>query len=183
MALRITFEPGPKQSLEASRYFSDVSADILTAALPSVEPRHILYMQNGKAPLPMRIWATQMSDQQRLTGFMDWVRQVAKGMFALGHRSDIAATMELAQTWLQQRHTQGDLFVEMLDPAHAFTPDENNELSIGIVDGETVMLSARNVMFAKLSAGLFGLTVAGMGSWLIEQLDRKEDTFAWSRTA
>lgn len=183
MALRITFEPGPQQSVEASRYFTEVSSDIMSSSLPVVEPRHLLFMEKGQAPLPLRVWSSHNSIQDGISSFVPWLREVAEGMRTLGRQSDIGGAMELARTWLKARHMEGDLFVEMLNPAHAFTEDENNELSVGIVSGETVMLSARNVMFAKLSPGIFGLTVAGMGSWLIEQFEGKEPVQRFSPAA
>ncbi|MEO8589133.1 MAG: hypothetical protein ABI432_07190 [Flavobacteriales bacterium] len=175
MELRFSFKPGSRQSLEASRYFTLLGADLLNAHLPPYEPLQFLLTEDHGSPLPLRIWTAQPHVRYRLGILIPWVRQVSEGMRALGrYESDVQEVMEFITAVMATRHAEETAFVESLNPEHAFTPDEDNELSIGLVGGETVMLSARNVMFTKISSGLFGLSVARMGSFLIEQVGRAE---------
>ena len=169
MALCINFEPGPQQAYQASRYFTEVNAELLGTCLPPVEPRQLLIIEKGSPPVPVRVWSAESSVQDELADLLPWLRQLTHDVRTLGRTADMARAMELATSWSHARPEQKNLFLELLNPAHAFTYDENAELSLGIMAGETVMLSARNIMFAKLSAGLFGLSVAGLGSLLIEQ--------------
>lgn len=151
----------------------ELAADLLSGFLPTVEPRRMLLLEDGHDPLPLRIWDAMPSMRNQLAAMIPWLRDTAEQTRMLGQhgKKDVKYALELARTWMGLRHAEGAAFLEMLNPAHPFTDDECNELSVGILQGETVMLSARNVLFVKVSTGLYGLTVAGWGSFLFERIE------------
>lgn len=175
MALRFNFKRGTQQSMEASHYFMMLGTDLLTSYLPPLEPKQLLFTEPGHEPLPMRIWCAEGLAHDRVQELLPWVRSLSTSLDTLsrrpGHEEDV---VPLIKEWMDARHAKDTFFIEVLNPAHAFSPDEDNEMSIGVVAGETVMLSARNVMYVKLEPGLYGLSVARVGSYLVEHIAGEE---------
>lgn len=175
MTLRSSFQPGLQQSLEASRYFMTLAADLLNDHLPPMDPKQFLVTRNSQETIPLRIWAGGNMTDDHILELLPWVRAAKDGIITLEHRSVPEEEVErIVWSWATTRRTGETFFIEMLNPAHAFTPDENNELSVGVIGGETVMVSARNVMYVKLGPGVFGLSVARKGSYLFEHIGREE---------
>ncbi|HMC97084.1 MAG TPA: hypothetical protein VKG92_05510 [Flavobacteriales bacterium] len=184
MALRFDFKPGPQQSVEATRYFMLLGAELLQAYLPPLDPKQLLLTENGHPPLALRIWSEHHLSQERMTDLLPWIRALAEGMDKLSrHPGDLEEAQYLTRMWMSSRHREETFFIEKLNRAHAFTTDEDVELSIGVVGGETVMLSARNVMFMKIGQGLFGLSLARTGSYVVEQVGAREPMPVHARRA
>lgn len=170
--------------MEASRYFMMLGTDLLSSYLPPLDPKQLLFTEPGHEPLPLRIWSAQGLVYDRVQELLPWVRSLAKSLDTLsrrpGHEEDV---VPLIKEWMAVRHAEDTFFIEVLNPAHAFSPDEDNEISIGVVAGETVMLSARNVMYVKLESGLYGLSVARVGSYLVEHVAGEEHAPLFLRRA
>lgn len=170
MALTFHYKAGEAQSRAAGRYFELVATELLGTRLDGLDARPLVITQDDEQPMPLRLWSTSDPTPENLGDLVPWIRQVHSEMHDLGLRAtrpSMAAAF--AQQWMETRHGDRTFFAEMLDPAHAFSPDEDNVLSVGVIGGETVLLSARNVMFVKLARDQFGLAIASKGSFLIER--------------
>lgn len=179
MALTFHFKAGAQQSREAGQYFSQVANELLETGLADLEARQLVLTEDGQEPMPLRIWTTKEPTSDDLGELVPWIRTIQADMHGLSIRgTDLTRAIDMMKRWVVQRHGEQNFFAEMLDPAHAFTADEDNTLSIGVLGGETVMLSARNVMFIKLGADQFGLAIARKGSFLIERSAEKEQVHA-----
>jgi hypothetical protein len=170
MAITFHFKAGAQQSREAGQYFSQVANELLETGLHDLEARQLVLTEDAQEPMPMRIWTTKEPTPDDLGALVPWIRSLLVDMGRLSERgSDLSKAVAMVKQWVQERHGEQSFFAEILDPAHAFTADEDNTLSIGVFGGETVMLSARNIMFIKLASDQFGLAVANKGSFLIER--------------
>lgn len=179
MALTIHFKAGAQQSREAGRYFSEVGNELLETGLQNLEARQLVLTEDGQEPMPLRIWTAQEPSSDDLGELVPWIRMVSAEMAEISKRgADLNKVADMLKQWIGTRHGDRNFFAEMLDPAHAFTEDEDNVLSIGVIAGETVMLSARNVIFMKLGPDQFGLAVASKGSFLIERTTEREHVHA-----
>lgn len=179
MALTFNFKAGDQQSREAGQYFSQVANELLETGLSDLEARQLVLTEDGQEPMPMRIWTSKEPTSDDLSELVPWIRTIQTDMHGLsGRGSDLNKAIDMIKRWVLERHGEQSFFAEMLDPAHAFTADEDNTLSIGVLGGETVMLSTRRVMFIKLAADQFGLAIARKGSFLIERSDEREPVHA-----
>lgn len=171
MALTFTFKAGAQQSREAGQYFSQVASEMLETGLGDMAPCQLVLTEDGMEPMPLRIWTGNEPTSEDLADWVPWIRSVHAQMHDIGSRkADLGLATQAAERWVQERHMETTFFAEILHPAHAFTPDEDNTLSVGILGGETVLLSSRNVMFMKLATDQFGLAIAQRGSFLIERI-------------
>lgn len=171
MALTFHFKAGEAQSREAGHYFGLVANEILVTGLGDLEARQIVITQDEQPPMPLRLWAADEPTPEELGELAPWIRRVHADMHSLRMpESRVPTITALMQRWVETRHGDRTFFAELLDPAHAFTPDEDNVLSLAVIGGEAVMLSTRNVMYVKLDRDRFGLAIAGKGSFLIERV-------------
>ncbi|MBL7952771.1 MAG: hypothetical protein JNM62_13750 [Flavobacteriales bacterium] len=171
MAFTFHFKAGAAQSREAGRYFSSVGNEVLGSGIEGLEPRQLVLTEDGHEPMPLRIWSANEPTSTELTALVPWLRTVRGEMGQMAKRdADLTDVPVIVTRWTDTAHGVQTFFAELLDPAHAFTDDEDNTLSVGVVAGRTVMLSARNVIFMKLDPERFGLAIANKGSFLIESV-------------
>lgn len=167
MAQFIDFAPGPKQSLPASLYFAHVGTDWRESALPSGAPRRILILMPGSETLLLRLWSSIPGLKgKQLAAFVPWLRGLLAEVKRMRHHPDHAQAVALASIWAEARPVKGDLFLEVLDPESGFDTVDA-DLSFGVVAEQVVLVSAPDLIFTKLAAGLFGLSVHSLGSWLV----------------
>lgn len=171
MALTFHYKAGEAQSRAAGHYFGLVANELIGAGLGDLDAQHLMITQEHEPPMPLRLWANSDSTPETLGTLAPWIRQVHADLHDLGTlhtRPSLVAP--LVHGWMAPCHEDRTFFAELLDPSHPFTPEEDNVLSVGVIGGETVLLSARDVMFVKLAAHQFGLAIASQGSYLIEQV-------------
>lgn len=171
MAFTFHFKAGAAQSRDAGLYFSQVGNEILASGLETLEARQLVLTEDGHEPMPLRLWSAHEPTGEDLGSMVPWIREIRHELFRIATAQvEPLATHDMVQRWLTTPHATDTFFAELLDTAHAFTTDEDNTLSIGVVAGETVMLSARDVIFMKLSPDQYGLAIANEGSYLIERV-------------
>ncbi len=179
MAFTFHYKAGAVQSREAGRYFSLVGNELLESGIADLEARQLVLTEDGQEPMPLRIWTATEPTSEDLAELVPWIRSVRTDMHDLAKRGgDLTKTPDMVQRWMRMQHGAKTFFAELLDPAHAFTDDEDNALSLGVIGGETVMLSARNVIFMKLASDQFGLAIANKGSFLMERVTEREQAHA-----
>ncbi|HRH70803.1 MAG TPA: hypothetical protein PLB89_14975 [Flavobacteriales bacterium] len=169
MAVRITFKPGMKQSQQAARYFHDTVGGLVEALLEGCEEHHFRITADHGAALQIRIWSATAPDQEVLHGLMDLL---------LGLRADLRTLQEdpggqdrvakLATDWLSVHLGGADLYAELAVEHPGPVPEERPEFALGLVHGRCAMISTDTVLFTWLDDSIFGLAVAGHGSYLVE---------------
>jgi hypothetical protein len=179
MALTFHFKAGAEQSREAGQYFSLVGNELLETSLRDLDARQLVLTEDGQEPMPLRIWTATEPTTEFLGEIVPWIREVKAVLYTMGKRgAELQRVTAKVKQWIELHHGEQSYFAEILDPAHAFTDDEDNVLSIGVVAGETVMLSARDVIFMRLTQDQFGLAIANKGSFLIERGAESEPVHA-----
>ncbi|MEO8068302.1 MAG: hypothetical protein ABI599_11470 [Flavobacteriales bacterium] len=183
MALRYDFQPGPKQSLDACSYFSLLGNEMVDSYVTNMEPRQYLMGQAGYATQPVRVWSRKHTGPGRMYELLPWIRTVMKETRKMTSGKGGEDVVGTVHTWMDTQHAEDTLFIELPHPQDAFTPKEVLAHTIGIIGGETVLLSAHNLMSVKLEADLFGLALANVGSYLVERLHGSAYEHAYIRRA
>ncbi|MFZ1687071.1 MAG: hypothetical protein WAU70_06605 [Flavobacteriales bacterium] len=181
MALRYSFEPGAQQSLKACEYFNMLGNDLVETYASEVEARRYWLGQVGYAQQPVRVWSKKDTGSDRVLELLPWMRSLLGAMTALADPHFNEDVLEVMRRWMDIHLGEDTMFIELPHRHQAFTDEEVLALTIGITGGETVLLSAPNVMFIKLEKDLFGLSVANAGSYLVERLLAKEVEPAYMR--
>ncbi len=169
MSMSVTFKPGSQQSYAASDYLSDLASDLVSAFIADMDARQYLVGDVSTGGLAVRIWSSWALDESEVLELLPWVRSLDRDLYLLEQgAAGSEGVSGIIGEWLSLRHGVSAFFVEVLLPDQAFSPEEQLRLSIGVIGGMTVMISAPSVMFVEQSPGLFGLSIAGQGSYLIE---------------
>lgn len=161
------FRPGHQQSLDATTYFQELAGELLHTYLPEMSPTQFLVDTEGVSSLPLRLWSAHAEPYAQVAERLDWIRSQLD--YASRFRSGSVARADVerfGEGLFNEQSGTATFFIEVLDTAHPFTMDEANELSIAIVGGHVVMLSAMNVMYMEVEPGVFGLSIANHGSYL-----------------
>ncbi len=174
MALHITYKPGEQQSHEAARYFQEAVAPLVEQLVDGLEEREFRLLGGEAGSLRMRIWSSKAPNEDQLHTLMDRVLAVRNDLLQLQDRPrDAEGLAPLATNWLSPHLEGADLFVEL-----SILSAANNELvpefSMGLYRGRAVLISTDNVLFTWLQENVFGLSVAGHGSYLLELVDGTE---------
>ncbi len=172
MALRISFERGAVQSLNAGRYFSELADELVTDLIGSMTSRQFVIMNAERPPLLLRMWSTGRGlDDEGKEDLLNSLLSVTDDVEALeagpvGHE-DLNAIVE---RWTAPLHGMPDLLLEQLHRGQNFACEQPPRLSIVVLGGHMTMLSTDRVMFIRMEDHLHGLTIAGHGSYLAETL-------------
>ncbi len=169
MGLRYSFLPGVRQAAEAASYFCDVAAELVAAQAGVMEPRQFMVVKDHGSQLPLRTWSRGGVIGEALPDLVPWLRELLAARARFRQEAvDEEGLRGFLRGLLEKDHGTATFFIEVLNPAHAFTTDECNELSIGVVGGRLVMISARNFIGVELCNGLFGASISGYGSMQCE---------------
>jgi len=173
MALNVSFKPGMKQSLLAARYFNTTAEEAMDGLIASATPRQYLISVQDGTSLRVRIWSEIGLEEEQMGELLDWLRGVQGDIRTIQSGSTNAHDhASVVEKWVAERHGIADLFLEQLDPTTSSKADMEPDLSLGVLGGRTVMISTNTLMFSRLQEGVFGLSIAQRGSYLIEQLRR-----------
>ncbi len=185
MAVRITFKPGMKQSQQAARYFHDTVGGLVEALLDGCQEHHFRITAEQDTALQLRIWSATAPDQEELHGLMDLLLLLRADMRTLlEEQGGQAKVAQLATNWLSVHLGGADLYAELSIEASGTDADTRTEFALGLVHGRCAMISTDTTLFTWLDEGIFGLTVAGRGSYLVETLSSgKDEERLWRRAS
>lgn len=170
MELRISFKPGMKQSFTAARYFNGMAEEALQDSIARLTPRQYLITLPDDDKLRLRIWSLEEYDEERTQQAVAWLHGLHEDVNALvtSDRRD-EQLGEIISLWLAAEIGQESFFIEELNGPPTGKPESDPELTLGVLGGQLVLLSTESIMFARLQPGVFGLSLARYGSYLIEQ--------------
>lgn len=175
MSIRISFKRGIKQSQQAAQYFRSVVGGLVESMLDGME-EHRYHIAAVKGPsLELRIWSVNALDQEDLHALIELLMTLHAQTQDLrqdpGGRQRVR---ELAEGWLHKRMGGADLYVEVAITEPDSEMRSRSEFTLAIVHGRCAMISTDHCLFTWLQEDIFGLTVAGHGSYLLE-MDGRED--------
>lgn len=177
MPIRISFKRGIRQSQQAARYFHHVVDGLIGEMVSgmAVQDHHIASLKGPS--LHLRIWSLRALQQQELHELMELLMTLRGQIDDLleGHAGR-QRVGRLASEWLADRMDGADLYVEVTFVKNDSRMDERSEFTLAIVHGRCAMMSTDQCLFTWLDRDIFGLTLAGHGSYLLElvpESDRK----------
>lgn len=171
MALHISYQPGEQQSHQAARYFQDTVGSLVESLVDGLEERTYHIMGGKEGSLHLRVWSPEPPSEKHLHALMDRILAVRADLQQLQKRPrDAEGLAPLAANWLSPHLAGADLFVE-LSITKADGAEPTPEFSMGLYRGRSVLLSTDTVLFTWLQENVFGLSVAGQGSYLLELVD------------
>lgn len=166
MAIRTSFKRGMKQSRQAADYFKGVVDGLVHEMVSGLE-EHCYSITSIKGPsLRLHVWSSAVLAKKELHDLMELLMTLRTEVDAL--QEDRVAQDQLADLaagWLSERLDGADLYVELtiLDNL-----GEHPEFTLALVHGRCAMFSTNNCLFSWLDEDVFGLTLAGHGSFLLE---------------
>ncbi len=185
MALRISFKPGMAQSQCAARYFQGSVEGLVDAVIDGLQEHDYLIGAGRGASLRLRVWSATALDEEGLHELFEWM---------LAMRADVQSLQEaprdgeqlapLVTNWLSPHLDAAQLFVELSIVHPEVGEEARPEFALGLMRGRCVMISTDNLLFTFLEEGIFGLSVAGHGSYLLEVMDGGDtSTRQWRRAS
>lgn len=168
--MRISYKSGAMQSLQAASYFNDAVGTMVEGWLERTEERLYAIDTEEGGEVQLRIWSSMDIGAEDLHRLMVWLTIVQEDLERAHEIGSEAGRLEqLVKNWLAVRHDAADLFIEQatLKPGATVALAQ---LSMLILGGRTVMVSSDSLMFTRLHEGVFGLTLAGRGSYLLEDV-------------
>lgn len=170
MELRITFKPGLKQSFTAARYFNGTAEEALQDSIARLTPRQYLITLPDDDKIRLRIWSMEEYDEERTQAAVAWLHGLHEDVNALAHDANRDARLgDIVSLWLAAEIGQESFFIEELNSDPSGKPEADPKLTLGVLGGQLVLLSTETIMFARLQPGIYGLSLARYGSYLIEQ--------------
>ncbi len=170
MVMHVTFKAGEQQAYEAARYFREAVEPVVALLIEGFGRTDQRLVGEHGAALVLRTWsAAPLAEEE----WHDLIEQLLELREDLLHLHEINARPDalapIAANWLSEHLHGRDLYVELaVDEA---LPNDNENppiLSLGMLRGRAVLLSSDTALFIWLQQDLFGLTVAGQGSYLLE---------------
>lgn len=175
MGLRISFKPGMRQSQHAARYFHETVEGLVEAMMEGLtEHAYLIHGEEGPA-LRLRVWSAKPLNEQGLHALFEWLLVLRADVDSMHAGPDGGeALAPVVTNWLSPHLDGAQLFAELSiaapDPGLADRP----EFALGMVRGRCVLLSTDTLMFSWLEGGMFGLSLAGRGSYLLELVEGED---------
>lgn len=185
MALSISFKPGMKQSQQAARYFHDTVGSLVEAMLDGLEERMYRISADDGRSLQLRTWCSKELKEDELHALFEWLLTLRADIHGL--ELGPQAPDDLAQvvgSWLDVHLGGADLFVELAIEHPETGVAELPEFSLGMLRGRSVLVSTNTLLFTWLEEGIFGLSLAGHGSYLLElENDERSAADVWRKAS
>lgn len=172
MSLSIDFRPGRRQSFTAASYFRSVAGTSVGALIEDLPERRYLVGVDGPDHIALRIWSRSPVMEEAPEELLERLRNLFRDLVRLSRASDdVALVQDLVKDWTGPQDGLKTYFLEHTEENEPARTEEPPDLSLGVVGGRITLLSTTNVMFVQLQPDMFGLAVAGVGSYLIERSD------------
>lgn len=169
MALRISFKPGQEQSRQAARYFQGAVGNLVESLIGGMEERDYRMGGDSGPALHLSVWSKVAPDDAMLHVLVDHILALRADTHALQEApKDPQRVASTLASWLSPRLEGADLFVELTIEDPGGSAAEQPAFSLGLVRGRCVLVSTDTCLFSWLQEDVFGLTLAGHGSYLVE---------------
>jgi hypothetical protein len=172
MPLRISYKPGIKQSQVAARYFQGAVDGLVSNMIDGLGEHDYPIMAEQGSSLRLRVWCAKPLLEHELNELFEWLLSLRADIQLLHEEPENPqAIATMVAGWLGSRMGGANLFAELaILPPDA--PEEGSiEFVLGMVRGRSVVVSTDTLMFTWLEEDIFGMAVAGQGSYLFEVLE------------
>jgi hypothetical protein len=171
MALNITFRSGKAQSEQAALYYQEAAAQVLESLMPELEEFSYHMDRPLGSTIHLRVWCKAELREDELHALFDRIISVNEAVQVL-EDGTLGPNMvhDTLMEWLHAMPPEQNMFCELtvVDP-HGM-PEERPRLSLGILQGRTILVSSDRLLYTWLDQDLFGLAISGHGSYLAEVL-------------
>ncbi len=170
MAIKISFKRGIKQSQQAALYFRGIVGGLVDAIVDDLQ-EHKYQIASLQGPsLQLKVWSGSSLQQEELHRLMELLMTFRAEIQGLQEapNGDNDRIGRLVAGWLLDRMDGLDLYVEL---GIEFSEDGQRvepEFTLALVHGRCAMISMDGLLFSWLEEDVFGLTLAGEGSYLVE---------------
>lgn len=168
MSLRFSFVKGVEQSLSASNYFGLLADELVRDFIGEMTARQYSITEEGRETMALRIWSVDpWLDERNKDERLAWLASVMADVAIFD--TDPTGPEEVHPVlahWSTPNGMTTSWFIEQTLPG-GDTPMAPR-LSVGVLGGRIVFLSAPRVMYVRLDAGAYGLAIAGFGSFLVQ---------------
>lgn len=167
--MRISYKPGVQQSQLAASYFQGSIEGLLESMIDGLGV-HDHKIQTGEGPcLNLRVWSAQPLQEDELNELFEWLLTLRADIHGLHEApDDVDGLAEKVVDWLQVRLGGANLFVELSVVQIDGEENDSLEFVLGMVRGRSVVVSMDTLLFTWLEQDIFGLALAGHGSYLVE---------------
>ena len=181
MAIRTSFKRGVRQSQQAADYFKGV-VDVLIHEIVAGLEEHCYSITSIKGPsLRLHVWSSSVLSKEELHDLMELLMTLRTEVDALQEdRLARQHVSDLAAGWLRDRFNGADLYVEL---AVLDNLGERPEFTLALMHGRCAMFSTNECLFSWLDQDIFGLTLAGQGSFLLEIIPEKTEAPRWRQAS
>lgn len=119
--------------------------------------------------LHLRIWSVEALQEPELHDLLDLLMVLRTEINELQEdHNDRDRVAQLAMDCLRERLGGADVYVEVAVQYPDTRIEDPPELTLAIVHGRCAMISTDGCLFSWLQDDIFGLTLAGYGSYLLE---------------
>jgi len=169
MSLRISYKPGVQQSQLAANYFQGSIEGLLENMIDGLGVHdHRIQADDGPC-LNLRVWSAKPLLEHELNELFEWMLSLRADIHSLHEApDDVNGLAAKVVDWLQVRLGGADLFVELSIVPKDTEQDDSLEFVLGMVRGRSVVVSMDTLLFTWLDRDIFGLALAGHGSYLLE---------------
>lgn len=173
--MHISYKPGVRQSQLAANYFQEAIEGVLESMIDGLGV-HDHRIQADQGPcLNLRVWSAQPLLEHELNELFEWMLSLRADIHSLHEApDDVDGVAAKVVDWLQVRLGGADLFVELSIVPGEETEDDGLEFVLGMVRGRSVVVSTDTLLFTWLDQDIFGLALAGNGSYLLEVAAEEE---------
>ncbi|MDQ3100160.1 MAG: hypothetical protein M3R08_02125 [Bacteroidota bacterium] len=173
MAIRISFKRGIRQSQQAALYFRGIVGGLVEAMLQGLEEHHYHISAFEGPSLHLRVWSSTSLEQEELHNLMELLMNLRSQIRGLQEKPlERNRVAQLVKGWLSDRMDGADLYVELAIEFVDGSIEERPEFTLAIVRGRCAMISTDGCLFSWLEDDIFGLTLAGHGSYLLEVIGK-----------
>ena len=171
MSLRVTFKPGALQSMHAARYFNEAAGNLLEGWIERLEAQlYTMGLEDGST-MHLHVWSEEELNEDQLQQLFVWLmvlnEDIARSQKGRLREEEVR---RMVANWLAFRHGGISFLAERSVLPSGGAAGERAELSLGVIGGRTVLVSTETMMFTRLTEGVYGLTMAGKGSYLVEDV-------------
>ncbi len=177
MPLRITYKPGVRQSHVAAAYFQDCIEGLVESVIDGLEVQDHPILGDADTSLNLRVWSSAPLLEHELNELFEWLLYLRADLHGVQEAPDDTDGLAAKVVdWLQVRLGGADLFVELSIVANTGGDQQEVQLEfvLGVVRGRSVVISTDSLLFTWLDQDIFGLALAGHGSYLMEVVAEEE---------
>ena len=165
--LKIEYAEGVAQA-DAARAYLTLLADERTRPFLSIASlRHVVLIHKG-IHLFLRIRSTdQWFEDLKKKQLVNWMLEMSSMVQQVTGGDNEARLKEVVSRWLHWSPGRGSFIIDHLDAPPPLLSIKKPSLSVSVIDARLSSIVTRELYFAAMEEGNFGLALAGKGSYLV----------------